>query len=902
VNENGASLDAAIADGRLPGVNVESLPEIAAVGPSGLTFIVPTSGAIVSRLALPGASGAAYVTGLDAPRIYVAAGTKVAVVRLANDQNPSQGPYVETNLTAPGPVQGVAFDPSTNFVHVLGRTPDGSAATVYAIEVHGNAIFADARLPFEPAAWVADAQPLYPSQDRQDLLAFSAAGAIASVDIGNNPFAWRLPGVILGALTAGLLFLLGRILFRRRAIAVLVGVFVLADGMAFVQSRIGMNDVYVGFFIVAAYTLFAALWMGTIRSRWAFWLAMPLIGILLGLALSSKWVGLYAMAGVVLLVLARSALGRLLIVLGLIAATTVLGYMALNVPTGATSGGNLMFMLLMIALTIGAVVISVLHPVAWSAEEIRFAVGAPAALGILTVLVALPLGKINAGLAFGPLKLTGLTVGLGMLFLSAGIAAGFWVAGRFGFGPLAPPIPRSMERGLAPASPPPQGWVRLGTGFGAPAAWMAACLLVLPIVVYVISYLPWVALGNRLTDTWPPGNHGQTLLQLTQSMYDYHNNLRAPHAASSPWWAWPLDLKPVWFYQGSFDGSTAASIYDGGNLVIWWLGIPAMAFCAWQAYRRRSLALALIVLGFAWQWLPWSRIDRATFEYHYYTSVPFIILALAYFLAELWQGASKRTWLLAKVAAALAILGPALLWVGKGPLCRFVRVEAVNPGSQACIGNPGDIVVTARIAVLVLVLGIALVALVYQLLRLNRPRGPAGGAGGDSGTRSVLWLGITSLLAVIGVGVANRVAGEGVVLEIRGFQSTYLALLLGIPLALIALFVLTARDARRFVAGAVFAIVAGFLVLYPNIAALPLPSTVVNAYQGLLPTYLYPFQFPVNTDPAAPGLKLFALEPAVLLIALTLTCIVVGYAAWVWRIGPPEAPSAGDGGLAPGEA
>ena len=38
--------------------------------------------------------------------------------------------------------------------------------------------------------------------------------------------------------------------------------------------------------------------------------------------------------------------------------------------------------------------------------------------------------------------------------------------------------------------------------------------------------------------------------------------------------------------------------------------------------------------------------------------------------------------------------------------------------------------------------------------------------------------------------------------------------------------------------------------LYPNIAALPLPSTVVNAYQGLLPTYLYAFQFPVSTGPA----------------------------------------------------
>ena len=49
--------------------------------------------------------------------------------------------------------------------------------------------------------------------------------------------------------------------------------------------------------------------------------------------------------------------------------------------------------------------------------------------------------------------------------------------------------------------------------------------------------------------------------------------------------------------------------------------------------------------------------------------------------------------------------------------------------------------------------------------------------------------------------------------------------------------------------GALVAIIGEFIVFYPNIAALPMPSTIFNAYQGFLPTYLYPFQFPVNTDP-----------------------------------------------------
>ena len=93
-----------------------------------------------------------------------------------------------------------------------------------------------------------------------------------------------------------------------------------------------MNDVYVGLFIIAAYTVFAAIWTGWWRGRAAFWVAMPVIGVLLGLALASKWVAAYAIGALLLLILVRSALGRVLAILGLIGITAVLGYMAISVP------------------------------------------------------------------------------------------------------------------------------------------------------------------------------------------------------------------------------------------------------------------------------------------------------------------------------------------------------------------------------------------------------------------------------------------------------------------------------------------------------------------------------------------------------------------------------------------
>jgi hypothetical protein len=86
----------------------------------------------------------------------------------------------------------------------------------------------------------------------------------------------------------------------------------------------------------------------------------------------------------------------------------------------------------------------------------------------------------------------------------------------------------------------------------------------------------------------------------------------------------------------------------------------------------------------------------------------------------------------------------------------------------------------------------------------------------------------------------------------------------------------------------VLAAAAWTVVIYPNVSALPLPSIMVNAYQGILPTYLYPFQFAVNTEAPSAMPPLLAPMPAILFGALALTCLVVAYSAWVWRLALAE--------------
>ena len=894
------ALDKAINDGTLPGVRVDTVPRVAVATGDGVAFIDPTRAAEIDTIPLDGgAHGLALVTGLDSTKLYATAGTpdapKYDVIAVgggaAKDGPTDQGPGLGLH-PLPGPGTSIIYDAASQMVHILGLAPGATADgawTVYVVEPHGNAVFADARLPdgFVPSAWGGDFNPDYPAEDRQELLVFDAAGTSAAIDAGSHDFSWRLPGVIAGALTAMLLYLLTRILFKRRLVAGLVGLFVIADGMFFVQSRIGMNDVYVGLFIIAAYTLFAVVWTGWWRSRAAFWLAMPVMGVLLGLALASKWVAAYSIGALVLLVLVRSALGRVLAIIGLIGITGVLGYMAISVPAatpGADPGfGNLTFLFIMVALTLLAVVIAVLHPIAWTDEELRFAVGAPAVLGTGIFFGAVAFGRLQTPIALGPMAVTPLLVAIALGLGSLVIVGLFWLAGRAGFGPLAdPPAPDDPIRLLDPPGTPPDGWLRPGWLAGVPVVWGLVCLIAIPIGVYVLTYIPWAFVENhQLWPGWPPGHTGQTLVDLTAQMYGYHNGLADAHPASSPWWAWPMNLKPVWFYQEGLAGGTSAALYDAGSLVIWWLGIPALAFVAWMAFKRRSLALGLIVIGFAAQWIPWARIDRAAFQYHYYTSLPFVVMALAYFTAELWHGASRHTWALARVAAAVAIVTPAAMWVLDRPLCAFVGVERINPGSQACPALIPEFVLTAKTAALALVVGIGLFFIVRRFLAFESRNGD--GAGGGSIPTAFRSLFLTGL-GVVGALVVVAFLPDTAILTLTNLPVEPIALVVGIPLGYLALQVISARDPRRFVVGIGVASVSWFVILYPNISALPLPSMVVAAYQGILPTYLYAFQFPVSTVTRNTTTPIFTPMLAILLLALTATCLVVAYSAWVWRL------------------
>ncbi|MDF3301679.1 dolichyl-phosphate-mannose--protein mannosyltransferase [Streptomyces tropicalis] len=136
---------------------------------------------------------------------------------------------------------------------------------------------------------------------------------------GFDPFGWRFMTALLGTLSVLLLCRIGRRLFRSTFLGCLAGALMAVDGLHFVMSRTSLLDGVLMFFVLAA---FGCLLVDRDRSRALLAAALPAdadgrirpdartaeetrlgwrpwrwaAGLLLGLAIGTKWNGLYILA------------------------------------------------------------------------------------------------------------------------------------------------------------------------------------------------------------------------------------------------------------------------------------------------------------------------------------------------------------------------------------------------------------------------------------------------------------------------------------------------------------------------------------------------------------------------------------------------------------------------------
>lgn len=215
---------------------------------------------------------------------------------------------------------------------------------------------------------------------------------------------------------------------------------------------------------------------------------------------------------------------------------------------------------------------------------------------------------------------------------------------------------------------------QIGRSF-ALCGWCVIFFVIVPILIYAGSYFRYY------TAQWLPARQAQIyasegseyaskddvkldladavktyvngVIKNQKDIFNYHSRLKSEHSASSTWWMWIFDLRPTWFYLGgqktvNLFGSEVdlvGTISTFGNPLVW---VPAslMTFALPILIpilkKKFPNEIWFILVCFASSFLPWALVPRSTYAYHYFASVPFIVLAAGYTLGAVEEAIREK--------------------------------------------------------------------------------------------------------------------------------------------------------------------------------------------------------------------------------------------------------------------
>jgi dolichyl-phosphate-mannose-protein mannosyltransferase len=228
-------------------------------------------------------------------------------------------------------------------------------------------------------------------------------------------------------------------------------------------------------------------------------------------------------------------------------------------------------------------------------------------------------------------------------------------------------------------------------GIARSARVVAVALLVVPAVVYGLSWAPWLvgypathtaaaACDDRrdLGEVCTPavGERLRGLVVHHQAMARFHQDLDAEHGYRAPATTWPTQYRPVVaHYQRCEEDGTdgdgepclgapgaATEVIILGNPALWWSALVLVPIAAAALRRREGTAVVPLVL-LAAQFLPWLVVARPVFNFYTAPLVPALALAVVVAGAELDRPARRLVTLTAGAGGA-ALAGVGALSVG----------------------------------------------------------------------------------------------------------------------------------------------------------------------------------------------------------------------------------------------
>jgi dolichyl-phosphate-mannose-protein mannosyltransferase len=205
----------------------------------------------------------------------------------------------------------------------------------------------------------------------------------------------------------------------------------------------------------------------------------------------------------------------------------------------------------------------------------------------------------------------------------------------------------------------------------------------IPFLTYSLSWIPHLILNPE------PG-----FFQMQWEILTFHQRVGSGeevHPYCSRWYSWLLMWRPVAYFYHTAEEKTDAIIssptlptpntnyiYDVhamGNPILWWLSTAAIVligiFVVLQLWEKRfgfrpltpATWLGLyFVINHAANFLPWAKVSRCTFLYHYMSALVFAELALAWIVHH-WLRKASLLYRQAGIVVTMLIIFAFIFWL-----------------------------------------------------------------------------------------------------------------------------------------------------------------------------------------------------------------------------------------------
>lgn len=162
--------------------------------------------------------------------------------------------------------------------------------------------------------------------------------------------------------------------------------------------------------------------------------------------------------------------------------------------------------------------------------------------------------------------------------------------------------------------------------------------IIIPLIIYILSYIPFFLTGE-ITGF-------KSFIDWQMKMFHYHNDLKATHPYSSEWYTWPLTLKDLLLWTGTNKSGLPGRIALLGNPIIFWISVPCMLGTLILGCTKRKFKYWFLLIAILAAMLPYLKINRVMFLYHYFPVLPFAMLCIV----------ASAHWLCEKIHSSLPII------------------------------------------------------------------------------------------------------------------------------------------------------------------------------------------------------------------------------------------------------